>query len=96
MEDLINNNEECIICLEEFNQNKNIVILNCGHKFHEDCINKWFCFDIKNNKKDFFQYNACPMCNKGTTIKKRYKRLRNLEYEKNKNIEVNECCCVIL
>ena len=97
MDDLISDNE-CIICLDDFDKNKNVVILDCDHRFHEKCINNWFCFDIKNNKKDIYQYNACPKCNKGTEIKKRFKlkkiKLRKLEYERDK--EKIDCCCVII
>ena len=61
-------NENCVICLENFNKNKEkneglktpllnysedtqIINLNCGHKFHVSCINKW-----KEIEKE------CPLC----------------------------------
>lgn len=48
---------KCIICYEKI-KNKNLVILDCGHKYDEFCINKWL--DIKNN---------CPYCRKPVYIK---------------------------
>ena len=42
---------ECPICLDEFQNNDDIRLLICSHKFHKKCIDLWF------NK----QLN-CPMC----------------------------------
>ena len=58
--------ESCIICLEDFKQNdkmnldeKNeISILECGHKFHRNCITDWL-------KKD----ESCPLCRTKFNIK---------------------------
>ena len=57
-------NDSCVICLEEFqkeiesSENNDIKkeeektkVLECGHKFHEKCINEWM-------KKQ----NKCPIC----------------------------------
>ena len=47
---IINQNEECCICLD----NDNIllwIILPCGHKFHQQCILTW----LRNN-------HTCPIC----------------------------------
>lgn len=41
---------ECAICYEEDTKG---LVLNCGHKFHIDCINKWFHDKLN-----------CPMCKK--------------------------------
>jgi len=49
----IEGTKECSICLEEYNTNDNIIILDCNHIFHRECISKWFHNkDIKN----------CPLC----------------------------------
>lgn len=32
----------CVICLEHLNQDKDIVSLKCGHKYHGSCIVSWF------------------------------------------------------
>ena len=46
------NNDECVICLEEFNK-KEIFLLHCGHQFHLECWEKW------ENEKD---NPSCPIC----------------------------------
>ena len=60
--------ENCVICLDNFNKNKDkdegfkapllhlneetqIINLNCGHKFHVGCLNKWKGFE-----------KECPLC----------------------------------
>ena len=48
---ILQENEECIICKEEFMKNDKMKKLKCGHHFCEQCINKWF-----NNN------NTCPNC----------------------------------
>tara|TARA_B100001123_G_C15337008_1_gene1033251 strand:- start:2973 stop:3407 length:435 start_codon:yes stop_codon:yes gene_type:complete len=45
--------EMCVICHDKFNKNENLVMLDCTHKFHKNCIKKWLC---KYN-------NKCPLCN---------------------------------
>ena len=44
-------NNECIICLEKMIKGEHIKILNCGHIYHEKCINEWY-------KK----VKECPIC----------------------------------
>ncbi len=41
---------ECSICYEEYG-NKPISLLECGHIFHEACLNEWFT-----------RQNTCPKC----------------------------------
>ena len=44
---------ECSICYNEFNKDTKVVILNnCSHGFHLDCIVEWFKQDLR-----------CPLCN---------------------------------
>lgn len=43
--------KECIICMQLLLETNSVVILDCGHIYHEICIYKWA---IKNN--------TCPMC----------------------------------
>lgn len=45
--------DECSICLEYLLENNTIKILKCKHRFHIECIDKWF--DISDN---------CPLCQK--------------------------------
>ena len=48
---ILQENEECIICKEEFEKNDKMKQLKCEHHFCEQCIRKWF-----NNN------NTCPNC----------------------------------
>lgn len=47
----------CAICQDDINQNAIIRILKCKHNFHVNCIDRWFCENIK-----------CPLCNKLQTL----------------------------
>jgi hypothetical protein len=47
--------DDCSICLNK--ENKEIMILNCNHNFHSECLQKW----LVRNKK-------CPICRKEVTI----------------------------
>ena len=52
LDKLINsNNEKCLICLEEFIENNQVLYLPCSHLFHSVCILRWL---LNNNK--------CPIC----------------------------------
>lgn len=48
-------NNECIICLEPMIKKQFVRILNCGHMYHCDCINRWI------EKKNEIN---CPLCSK--------------------------------
>jgi len=53
---IINDCYKCTICLEDFKENKSIIITTkCGHSFHFKCFKNW-CF-----KKIIFP--RCPNCN---------------------------------
>ena len=43
--------DECPICLDNYQVNRDIMNLDCNHIFHHDCINLW----LKDN-------NTCPQC----------------------------------
>lgn len=47
---------ECSICLEKINSE--LVTLECGHSYHQECISKWL--DIE---------TTCPYCRKIAIIK---------------------------
>jgi len=49
-EEDVNREEECCICLEELNSMP-LRILQCGHKFHRECVDIWL-----------EKYNTCPYC----------------------------------
>lgn len=44
---------ECVICFEEINSDSRQ--LECGHTFHNKCINEWIYYNLP-------QY-TCPCCN---------------------------------
>jgi hypothetical protein len=44
-------NNECCICLTEFNNDDSVSILKCNHVFHHDCITEWSTYKIN-----------CPVC----------------------------------
>jgi hypothetical protein len=50
----INNDEscECLICMDEFNKEDDIIKTNCKHLFHKNCIKTWLCEES----------NKCPIC----------------------------------
>ena len=41
----------CSICMEEIQPNQIVRVLNCGHQYHHQCIDKWF-----------IQHKSCPYC----------------------------------
>jgi len=46
---LLNN---CTICLDNFEDNEKIILLECNHNFHKNCIEKWL--------KEYSY--KCPLC----------------------------------
>jgi hypothetical protein len=42
---------ECVICLDDLEQDAQICILDCEHAFHPGCLNQWF-----ENRQ------ICPLC----------------------------------
>lgn len=48
----------CIICCEDYCSGDTLRVLNCGHKFHVECIDRWFL-----SSTDYSRPAACPMCN---------------------------------
>ena len=43
--------DNCIICIDKFEINNEIITLDCSHFYHENCIITWFK-----------QKNVCPLC----------------------------------
>ena len=92
-------NESCIICLNDFKKEQeqseneieakileeDVVKLNCGHKYHRQCLQKW----RKENKK-------CPICRREIILDEEIKNdieLINIQNnsieEKENNIDIN-------
>jgi hypothetical protein len=42
----------CSICLDDYVKGESASTLNCGHKFHNDCVTTWF-----------MHKQSCPLCN---------------------------------
>ena len=47
----------CSICLEDFDETKDIIYLDCKHIYHEDCIIEWI------NKEP-----SCPLCRSNSLV----------------------------
>ena len=88
--------DECVICLEDLKEN--IVILNCKHRYHYSCLQRWF---IK--KKSL----SCPMCRGESEIINILNETHKINTNKNmttiklkrmnsSNIFRNSDCCIIL
>ncbi len=45
--------EVCSICLSSFEVGQRVKVLNCGHDFHDSCIDGWFAIQF-----------VCPLCRK--------------------------------
>jgi hypothetical protein len=48
---LKNNNEECTICFQDYQEGNELLHLPCLHFYHKECIKRWLC----ENKN-------CPIC----------------------------------
>ncbi|KAL3369824.1 hypothetical protein AABB24_007047 [Solanum stoloniferum] len=46
-----NNNDDCLVCLDEIGEETQVLRLPCSHMFHGDCITKW----LENS-------HYCPLC----------------------------------
>ena len=52
-----NDNSDCCICLDKFEENNTSIILECSHRFHRSCISNWL-------KKEL----NCPLCRKNIEL----------------------------
>ena len=55
IEDIIENNIICSICLSLFEKGDTVNKLKCGHLFHDECITTWLTND---------NMGTCPNCRK--------------------------------
>lgn len=58
-EKLKNKDMECVICLDNFQENECIVVLPCAHMFHYTCLDQWFLRD---------EEEKCPLCSHSLII----------------------------
>ncbi|KAJ6852736.1 RING-H2 finger protein ATL3-like [Iris pallida] len=43
---------ECAVCINDFGEGEKVRVLpRCGHRFHVDCVDMWFC-----------SHSTCPLC----------------------------------
>ena len=52
-----NDNTDCCICLDKFEENHKSIVLECSHRFHRSCISNWL-------KKEL----NCPLCRKNIEL----------------------------
>jgi hypothetical protein len=48
---------ECLICLEEFNEEEIVSLIICGHIYHTHCLYTWF-----------LKKRTCPLCDEELII----------------------------
>jgi len=58
----------CSICLDGYEEdvNKIVVVINCSHVFHGECIEKWYQQNLipaQYNEKELPDLLHCPICN---------------------------------
>ena len=66
-----NRDNECLICFEPIDNGEDVAILDCNHKFHFECIQKW----VKNSSLN----NSCCICEKNNEI------INNIFFNNQKN-----------
>lgn len=72
--------ERCSICMSRFKLKKNMTILKCKHKFHDDCITQWFNKSV-----------TCPICRSNMLNTKVGKLENDLKITKSSNMSIEVC-----
>ena len=49
---------QCSICMDEYAYNNRVLVLRCGHSFHEGCISKWMHRALDETQ----DWPTCPIC----------------------------------
>ncbi|XXQ35886.1 RING-type domain-containing protein [Plasmodiophora brassicae] len=44
---------QCVVCLDDYSSSDDLLVLPCGHHFHNNCIRTWFT-----------NHEQCPLCNR--------------------------------
>jgi hypothetical protein len=60
-----NQDEHCVICLEQFEDGDRLRVLPCGHQFHTGCIDKWL--SGSSSYEECFT-SLCPTCKKTPNV----------------------------
>lgn len=50
--------DECVICFEQYQVDETIRVLKCGHNFHAKCIDRWL----------LAKQNKCPFCQRAVGV----------------------------
>lgn len=58
----------CHVCLEDFGDTGNVIVLKCGHYYHKPCISQWL-FSVNEEKRN------CPTCR--APIRRRQQQFRD-------------------
>lgn len=64
------NNNTCSICLDKFTEGEDVIISECSHVFHRECVLEWL------QKKD-----GCPMCRQSMWDEDEYKKIEDAVIE---------------
>ena len=80
-------NEECPICLEPIQHEKNAYLTNCGHSFHRKCL-----FDTIQSKWETKPFSSvkCPMCRCCLGYPDMFERYSYIITDKNKYLDMLE------
>ena len=57
LNDIPDSDKTCSICLEDFSDEKEILILDCKHIYHNECIIEWIYKDT-----------SCPLCRSSSLV----------------------------
>lgn len=58
--DIVAEGNACSICLEKYELDQNIEVIDCGHYYHKSCLTDWKRQRAKENKT-----LSCPDCRAG-------------------------------
>ena len=51
------NDNTCTICCTQFENDDSVILLNCNHIFHKECINEWIHYKAE-----------CPLCKTSVNV----------------------------
>ena len=64
--------DKCCICLEEVNNEKNLVVFGCGHHIHFSCFCKMVLIDSS------VKHSKCPLCRSNLVSRELLEEIKNL------------------
>lgn len=57
--EFVRSRPSCAICIDEISDDKNVIIISCGHNFCNGCIRKWWT-----DQQSERTVRTCPRCNR--------------------------------